>query len=123
MAVIIKELGDCDFYLSLKTDKIEIGSGAVWFKQREPDKILTTLRSNLQELVSGCLRKNYHRFPNFSEQDGRTSRAKLAFDQSSTPRRYLAEKPPKGSILDAVLVLSEFLIISIPSPFLSVACC
>ncbi|XP_048492444.1 formin-like protein 5 isoform X2 [Beta vulgaris subsp. vulgaris] len=97
LAVIIKELGDCDFYLSLKTDKIEIGSGAVWFKQREPDKILTTLRSNLQELVSGCLRKNYHRFPNFSEQDGRTSRAKLAFDQSSTPRRYLAEKPPKAS--------------------------
>ncbi|XP_021730826.1 formin-like protein 3 isoform X1 [Chenopodium quinoa] len=94
LAEMKKELGDCILYLSLKTGEINIGSSIILSKQR-PHGTLTSLQSNLQELVLGCIRKNHHLFRGLSEQDGCTRNAKLHSHQYRFPRRYLAEKSSK----------------------------
>ena len=87
LAEMKKEFGE-DLYLSLKIFKTDIGLSEVWL-QRGTDEPSTILQSMPQELILGCFRKNYHLFP-------------------SVPRRYLADKSPKGSSVKCFSLLNPY---------------
>ena len=103
-----REFGD-DLYLLFKALKTDIGSSSVWL-QKGSDEPLTTVQSNIQELVLVCFRQNYHLFPDLRDENGFFSHAKLPLDSSSVPRRFLVDKSLKGisgcfSIQSVVLIL------------------
>ncbi|XP_057527868.1 formin-like protein 5 isoform X3 [Amaranthus tricolor] len=118
-----REFGD-DLYLLFKALKTDIGSSSVWL-QKGSDEPLTTVQSNIQELVLVCFRQNYHLFPDLRDENGFFSHAKLPLDSSSVPRRFLVDKSLKASssaaasptdVFDNPIIIPPDLLFKSPPP-------
>ncbi|CAO2813280.1 unnamed protein product [Amaranthus hypochondriacus] len=123
LAEMKREFGD-DLYLLFNAFKTNIGSSSVWL-QKGSDEPLTTVQSNIQELVLVCFRQNYHLFPDLKDQNVFFSHAKLPLDSSSVPRRFLVDKSPKASsstaasptdVFDDPIIIPPDLLFKSPPP-------